>query len=125
MEAMEDAEELPQAAETEPEKPAEPTEPAEPAEPEVETVLGLRVRRVTQVEWLELAARTLEQYRADLEILTARTKDGTVEASRLCWAKNRWSNELDAVNPTTGKLVTPKSRKSVEADEARVQFRLK
>ena len=93
----------------------------------METVLGLRVRRVTHknAEWLELAARTLEQYRADLEILTASTANGTVEASRLRWGTNRWANELYAINSGTGKLVAPKSKKSVEADEARVQFRLK
>ena len=62
--------------------------------------------------WLELAARTLDEYKNDLEILAVKVADGTVQSCRMKHAKG-WSNELYQVNFKTGKLNVPKGKKSV------------
>ena len=71
--------------------------------------------------WLELAARTLDEYKNDLEILAVKVADGTVQSCCMKHAKG-WSNELYQVNFKTGELNVPKGKKSVEADLARVQI---
>ncbi|CAE7502216.1 unnamed protein product [Symbiodinium microadriaticum] len=63
----------------------------------IEVVEGLKVRR-KEDGWLELAVRTLDEYKNDLEILAVK------------------------VNFKTGKLNVPKGKKSVEADLVRVQI---
>ena len=87
---------------------------------EIEVVEGLKVWR-KEDGWLELAARTLDEYKNDLEILAVKVADGTVKSCRLKHAKG-WANELYQVNFKTGKLNVPKGKKSVEANLARVQI---
>ena len=58
---------------------------------ETEVVEGLKVRR-KEDGWLELAARTLDEYKNDLEILAVKVADGTVQSCRMKHAKG-WSNE--------------------------------
>ena len=101
---------------------AEQAETAEEAaeNSEIEVVEGLKVRR-KEDSWLELAARTLDEYKNDLEILAVKVADGTVKSCRMKHAKG-WANELYQVNFKTGKLYVPKGKKSVEADLARVQI---
>ena len=97
---------------------AEQAEAAEEAAEEIEVVEGLKVRRKDD-GWLELAARTLDEYKNDLEILAVKVADGTVKSCRMQHAKG-WANEL--YHFKTGKLNVPKGKKSVEADLARVQI---
>ncbi|OLP76596.1 hypothetical protein AK812_SmicGene43442 [Symbiodinium microadriaticum] len=87
---------------------------------ETEVVEGLKVRR-KEDGWLELAARTLDEYKNDMEILAVKVADGTVQSCCMKHAKG-WSNELYQVNFKTGELNVPKGKKSVEADLARVQI---
>ena len=110
-------------------KPAEETEeaktdePAAVAEDDVETLHGLKVRKV-EGDWYELAARTLDEFEEALKILTAKLKDGTFAEYKLKRAENRWTTELFEVRWDTGKLWLPRGRRSVLAQEARVRVRL-
>ncbi|CAE7853706.1 unnamed protein product [Symbiodinium sp. KB8] len=89
---------------------------------DVEIVEGLRVRRVG--DWLELAARTLDEYAEDLKILTPKLADGTFAEHKLRWGENKWASELFEINAGTGKLFQRKGRRSVNPEQARVRVRL-
>ncbi|CAE7902203.1 unnamed protein product [Symbiodinium necroappetens] len=89
---------------------------------DVEIVEGLRVRRVG--DWLELAARTLDEYEEALKILAPKLEDRTFAEHKLRWGENQWASELFEINARTGKLFQRKGRRSVNPEQARVRVRL-
>ena len=92
-------------------------------EDDVETVHGLRMRRV-EGDWYELAARTLDDFDETPKILTPKLKDRTFAEYKLKRGDKGSTSELFEVNWTTGKLWLPKGRRSVLAEEAKVRVRL-
>ncbi|CAE7718743.1 unnamed protein product [Symbiodinium sp. KB8] len=104
-------------------KPAElQAEAADAPAPEddVETLHGLKVRKV-EGDWYELAARTLDEFEVAEKILRDRLKDKTFAEFKMKRPDKGSTSEVFEVRWDTGKLWLPKCRRSVLAEEAKAR----